>query len=78
MTPSADSNRLEESPPPYVSEKALEQARRLVKEFPECFWFRHPEATTDNRDDILLVIRHLREYGGHRAWYAAQDLWKCL
>ena len=58
------------------SESMLAEASRLVKEFPECFWFRHPEATVDNRDDVVLVIRHLREYGGHRAWRAAQQLWK--
>ena len=61
-----------------VSEEILEKARALTKEFSKCFWFRHPEAVIDTRDDVLLVIRRLREYGGHRAWYAAQDLWKCL
>jgi hypothetical protein len=27
---------------------------------------------------VRLVIEHLREYGGHRAWWAAQELHQCL
>jgi len=61
-----------------VSEEILVQASALVKEFTKCFWFWAPDAEVKNREDVLLVIRHLREYGGHKAWYAAQDLWKCL
>ena len=64
--------------PAEVGEDVLALARRLVKEFPECFWFRHPEATIDDRADVLLLVKHLREYGGHRAWDAAQQLRKCL
>lgn len=64
---------------PEVSESVLAKARSLARDFPECLWFRHPDASIDNRDDVILVIRHLREYGGHRAWIAAQNLWKqCL
>ena len=62
-----------------VSEAVLEEARRLVKKrFLKCFWFRHPEATITNWDDVYLVVQHLREYGGHREWYEAQNLWKAL
>jgi hypothetical protein len=27
---------------------------------------------------VRLVIAHLRNYGGHEAWYAASDLTQCL
>jgi hypothetical protein len=56
----------------------VEQATALVKAFPECFWFRHPEARIRYLDDVRLVIEHLREYGGWRAWDAAQQLHRCL
>ena len=28
--------------------------------------------------DVAMVIRNLREYGNHKAWKAAQELYKCL
>jgi len=62
-----------------VSAEVLDQARRLVKaHFAKCFWFWHPDATVKNWADVYLVVQHLREYGGHREWYEAQDLWKKL
>ena len=65
-----------EAPP---SEEALALARELVKRYyAKCFWFRHPDATIESRDDIYLVVSHLREYGGHKEWREAQRLWKCL
>lgn len=73
------------TPPAVVAEslapvrpEVLERARALVKEYPGCFWFRHPEATVNNRADVRVVIQHLREYGGRKAWWAAQELHKCL
>ena len=54
------------------------RAESLIHEFPGCFWFRHPEARIRDRNDIPLVIQHLREYGDQRAWRAAQSLRKCL
>jgi hypothetical protein len=54
------------------------RAEALIREFPGCFWFRHPEARIRDRNDIPLVIQHLREYGDQRAWRAAQALRKCL
>lgn len=54
------------------------RAEFLIREFPGCFWFRHPEARIRDRNDIPLVIQHLREYGDQRAWQAAQALRKCL
>lgn len=61
-----------------VSEEVLEQARAAVREFPGCFWFRHPESFIENVDDVRIVVENLREYGGHRAWHVAQRLQKCL
>ena len=60
--------------PPGVSERATE----LIREFAECFWFRHPDACVRYTDDVELVIEHLREYGDRRAWEAAKELRRCL
>ncbi len=76
QTPNPKPRPEEDSRPP--SEEALALARKLARDFRECMWFRHPEATIETRDDIYVVIAHLREYGGHKAWRAAQDLWSCL
>ncbi|HEY0456326.1 MAG TPA: hypothetical protein VGE41_08115 [Verrucomicrobiae bacterium] len=65
------------SPTPAPAE-LVEQAAALIQKYPECFWFRHPEARIRHVEDVRLVIQHLREYGGHKAWYDAQELQKCL
>ena len=54
------------------------RAEALVREFPNCFWFRHPETRLRYLDDVRLVVHHLREYGGWIEWRAAQDLQRCL
>ena len=59
---------------PEVAARAME----LVRQFAECFWFRNPEAMVRYRDDVQLVIEHLREYGDSRAWEAAKELRRCL
>ena len=64
--------------PAAISPEALDLARELAAEFSECMGWRHPDARVATREDAVLVIQHLREYGGHRAWRAAQRLWKCL
>ena len=56
----------------------IERATDLVRSFPECFWFRHPEARIRYLDDVRLVVEHLREYGDWRSWQAAQQLHRCL
>jgi hypothetical protein len=62
------------APPELVA-----RAEALVRKFDlQCFWFRHPEACVKYIDDVELVIHHLREYGNHEAWKAAQKLHKCL
>lgn len=55
------------------------QAQALVEKYDvQCFWFRHPDARIRFLDDVRLVVHHLREYGGWKAWRAAQDLQRCL
>ena len=71
------------NPPGCVAEAALsptlvDRAQALVRQYPGCFWFRHPEADIRTREDVRLVVHHLREYGNRKAWYDAQDLYKCL
>jgi hypothetical protein len=56
----------------------VQRGLALVKAYPKCFWFRHPEAEIVYMDDLRLVVEHLREYGDHRAWNEAQELHKCL
>ena len=70
---------LHELPPPVPAPPELiERAVAMVQEYPECFWFRHPEARIRNLEDVRLVIEHLREYGDWRAWWSAQELHRCL
>ncbi len=61
-----------------ASPEVVALATELVRKFSECFWFRHPEARVRYKDDVELVIEHLREYGDKRAWAAAGELKKCL
>ena len=56
----------------------IERASELVRQFPECFWFWHPDARVRHLADVRLVVEHLREYGGWRAWRSAQELHRCL
>jgi len=61
-----------------VAADVVARADALLTRFPECFWFWHPEARIRTRDDVRLVIRHLREYGDREAWLAARALNQCL
>jgi hypothetical protein len=61
-----------------VAAEVVARADALLRRFPECFWFWHPEARIRTREDVRLVVRHLREYGDREAWLAAQDLNRCL
>src|SRR2546421_6022923 len=66
-------DELNEGPPPTPAPLELvERATALVRSYPECFWFRHPEARIRHLEDVRLVVEHLREDGGWRAWSAAQ------
>src|ERR1041385_255514 len=55
----------------------VERASELVRHYPECFWFWHPDARVRNLEDVPLVVEHLRQYGGWPEWRAAQALHKC-
>lgn len=61
-----------------ASPEVVERAEQLLREFPECFWFRHPDARIRFTDDVELVIERLREYGDKRSWEAARELKRCL
>ncbi len=63
---------------PPVPDEVLEMARQAVRDFHECFWFRHPEAEIRDSEDVRIVVEHLRQYGGHRAWQRAQQIHRCL
>ena len=72
-------DEFQEMPAPTPAPPELvERASELVRRFPECFWFRHPEARLRHLEDVRLVVHHLREYGDRRAWWAAQELHQCL
>jgi hypothetical protein len=62
-----------------ASGELIALAAQAVRDFKgDCFWFRHPEARIRYRNDIQVIIRHLREYGGWKAWRRAQEIQKCL
>lgn len=61
-----------------ADDPVVARAEELVRQFSECFWFRHPDARVRYLEDVPLVIKHLREYGNKKAWRAAQELRKCL
>ena len=79
FTAMRDEMTLEELPRIPAPPELVARAEALVKKYEvECFWFWHPDARVKYIDDIELVIRHLREYGDHRAWKEAQQLHQCL
>jgi len=81
----AEQDELRELPPPTPAPAELcERAAEFVRNHRECFWFWHPdvllrpETRVRHLEDVRLVVEHLREYGGHRAWRDAQELQRCL
>lgn len=61
-----------------VSEEVSRMAHEAVKNFHECFWWWNAEAPITTRADVRAVVESLRESGGHRAWWTAQAIHKCL
>lgn len=61
-----------------VSAEVSSMAYEAVKNFHECFWWWNAEAPITTRADVRAVIESLRESGGHRAWWTAQAIHKCL
>lgn len=61
-----------------VAPEVARRAMDFVRQFSDCFWFRDEEALVRYRDDVELVIKHLRDYGDKNAWEAAKQLRQCL
>jgi hypothetical protein len=61
-----------------VPPELIARADALMSRYPECFWFWRTDARIRSLDDVRLVVRQLREYGGRDAWLAARDLAQCL
>jgi hypothetical protein len=61
-----------------VPSELIARADALMSRYPECFWFWRTDARIRSLDDVRLVVRQLREYGGRDAWLAARDLARCL
>lgn len=61
-----------------LPEEAVRRARCAVSEYASCFWMRRPAVILQNRADVELVIRRLRENGGAAAWRAAREIETCL
>ena len=61
-----------------VSVEIQRMAHEAVKNFHECFWWWNTESPIITREDVREVIRTLRMGGGHRAWFTAQRIHKCL
>jgi len=61
-----------------LSPEVVEMARHAVKDFRECFWFRHPDADFTDREDVEIVIDRLRRHGGHVAWQRSLEIRACL
>ncbi len=55
-----------DSPP--APPELIARAQAAVKDFPGCFWFRRQGASVETVNDVLVIILHLREYGGWKAW----------
>ncbi|MDP1587982.1 MAG: hypothetical protein Q8M07_09580 [Prosthecobacter sp.] len=60
------------------SREVLELAQQAVRDFHECFWWWDEKAEIKTRDEVRQVVENLRKSGGHRAWWTAQKIHKCL
>lgn len=60
------------------SREVLEMAQQAVRDFHECFWWWDEKAELKTRDEVRQVVENLRKSGGHRAWWTAQKIHKCL
>jgi hypothetical protein len=59
-------------------DEAVRLAQDALRDFAICFWTRQPNARLETRDDVLLVVRRLRQQGAAPAWRAAADIEQCL
>ena len=58
--------------------EAVRRAGRALTDHAGCFWMRQPAAPLQNRTDVELIIRRLRENGGPAAWHTAREIEACL
>jgi hypothetical protein len=61
-----------------VVERAVALALVAIRDHPECFWTRGPQATLSTLEDVLLVVRRLRQHGSVAAWQRAREIELCL
>ena len=59
-------------------DRAIARARDALHDFPACFWTRAPHAPIETREDVVLVVRRLRQQGSAQAWRAAAEIERCL
>jgi len=59
-------------------DEAVRLAQHALRDFPICFWTRQPRARLETREDIVLVVRRLRQQGAAPAWRAAARIEQCL
>jgi hypothetical protein len=62
----------------HAPAEALRRARRALTEHAGCFWMRQPSAPLQDRADVKLIVRRLRENGGPTAWQTALEIEACL
>ncbi|MDB6006816.1 MAG: hypothetical protein JWR15_3803 [Prosthecobacter sp.] len=60
--------------PPEV----IAMAQQAVHDFHECFWWWDEKAEIKTREEVRTIVENLRKAGGHRAWWTAQKIHKCL
>ena len=60
-----------------ASPAAIAMAQQAVRDFHECFWFRHPDADISTIADVRLVVERLRK-GNRAALQRGQLLHQCL
>lgn len=58
--------------------EAVEMASQALQRFPECFWFRSPNAPLHTIAQVELVVRRMRQHGNRAAWDTAYQIEQCL
>lgn len=59
-------------------ERAVALARAAIRDHPECVWTRAPHAPLSTLEDVVLVVRRLRQHGSAAAWRRALEIEQCL
>jgi hypothetical protein len=58
--------------------EAVRLAKIALAQHPECFWTRRAGTPVQERGDVDLIIRRLRQNGGRTAWKIAREIERCL